>query len=124
MDQPLKPAQDQPRLHSVAPEIPVVSVEAATRWYGEKLGFPATMAMPDGGYAIVERDGAALHLFSGSAASAVSLHIFVSGLEALAAELEARGAPIAQPVTRRAWGARDFRLFDPYGNELKFTEED
>ncbi|HEX5182446.1 MAG TPA: VOC family protein [Allosphingosinicella sp.] len=107
----------------MAPEIPVASVDEAALWYAETLGFRTTMKMPGGDYAIVERDGAALHLFRGEAA-AVSLHIFVGGIEALAEELEARGAPIAQPLTRKPWGARDFRLFDPSGNELKFTEGD
>jgi predicted enzyme related to lactoylglutathione lyase len=120
MAQPLSQAQDRPRLQSVAPEIPVASVDQASRWY-EKLGFHTTMAMPDGDYAIVERDGVALHLFRGDAA-AVSLHIFVSGIEKLAEEFEARGTPIAQPLMRKPWGARDFRLLDPFGNELKFTE--
>lgn len=120
MAQPL-PRSDLPRLRSVAPEIPVASVDEASRWYGEKLGFHTTMRMPDGDYAVVERDGVALHLFSGKAAT-VSLHIFVDAIEALAEELDGRGAELAQPVTRKPWGARDFRLFDPLGNELKFTE--
>jgi uncharacterized glyoxalase superfamily protein PhnB len=121
MTQPLPLSQDRPRLRGVAPELPVSSVDAAASWYEETLGFRTAMRMPDGDYAIVERDGAALHLFRGDTA-AVSLHIFVSRIEALAEEFEARGAAIAQPLARKPWGARDFRLSDPFGNELKFTE--
>ena len=122
MAQPLPRIGNRPYLRSVAPELPAASVESASCWYEEKLGFRTTMKMPDGDYAIVERDGAALHLFSGGEAAPVSLHIFVDAIEALTEELEGRGAEIAQPVTRQPWGARDFRLLDPFGNELKFTE--
>ena len=122
MTHSLSRSPDRPRLQSVAPEIPVSSVDVATRWYEEKLGFRTTMTMSHGDYAIVERDGAALHLFVGGEAAPVSLHIFVDAIEALAEELKGRGATIAQPLTRQSWGARDFRLFDPFGNTLKFTE--
>ena len=44
------------------------------------------------------------------------------GIEALEAELRVRGAELDQPLTLKPWGNRDFRLRDPFGNQLKFTE--
>jgi catechol 2,3-dioxygenase-like lactoylglutathione lyase family enzyme len=65
-------------LTRVAPEIPVADLEEALAYYGSKLGFALEMKMPDGDYAIVERDDVALH--------------FTDAIEELHAEIEGRGA--------------------------------
>jgi uncharacterized glyoxalase superfamily protein PhnB len=80
--------------------------------------------MPEGDYAVVERDDVALHLFEDTAKSLspVSLHIFTRGLDELYAELEKRGAQVSHRIARRPWGTRDFRITDLSGNEIKFTE--
>jgi uncharacterized glyoxalase superfamily protein PhnB len=111
-----------PRLLRVAPEIPVADMSLALGWYGDRLGFRTVMTMPDMDYAIVERDGAALHLFLDADAAPVGLHIFSTGIEALESELRDGGAELDQPLMAKAWGNRDFRLRDPFGNLLKFTE--
>jgi uncharacterized glyoxalase superfamily protein PhnB len=112
-----------PRLCRAAPEIPVEDLDAALAYYSDHLGFRTRSRMPDGDYAIIQRDDVALHLFKGSAATQpASCHIFASGLDALSAELSERGARIIQPVELKPWGTRDFRVADPYGNEIKFTE--
>ena len=82
------------------------------------------MTMPAGDYAIVERDHVALHLFRDESGTrqGVSMHVFVTDLEALFTELRDRGAKILQAIVEQPWGARDFRVSDPWGNTLKFTE--
>ena len=82
------------------------------------------MQMPGGGYAIVERDGVAIHLFEDNTRShsPVGLHIFTSDLEALYSEFQKSGAHLTQEIVRKPWGNRDFRLQDDFGNEIKFTE--
>ena len=113
----------EPRLTRAAPEVPVADMETALAYYADRLGFRTTSRMPDGEYAVIERGDVALHLFSdGGTPAAISLHIFVDGLDPLAQELGARGALIAQPIERKPWGTRDFRVLDPFGNEIKFTE--
>jgi uncharacterized glyoxalase superfamily protein PhnB len=109
----------------IAPEIPVASLRASLAYYTQKLGFEVAMQMPDGGYAVIERDGVSIHLFEDARRthSPSALHIFTDELDALHAELEARGARISQPITRKPWGNRDFRVGDDSGNEIKFTEE-
>lgn len=111
-------------LMRVAPELPVTDMAAALQHYEEKLGFQVVMTMPAGDYAIVERDGVALHLFeNGSGAhSPGSIHIFADGLDELLGELQRRGARLTQPITRQPWGNRDFRVVDSSGNAIKFTE--
>ncbi len=113
-----------PRLVRVAPEIPVGNLDEALVYYRDKLGFDVVMTMPERGYAVVERDGVALHLFQDGtrSLSPVSFHIFIHGLEKLFAELRGRGAQVKQEVLRKPWGNRDFRITDPSGNEIKFTE--
>jgi uncharacterized glyoxalase superfamily protein PhnB len=113
-----------PELVRVAPEIPVADLDAAVAYYVEKLGFTLAMMLPEHGYAIVERDGVALHLFADTENhhSPASFHIFTNGLEELLAELRQRGASIRQEIARKPWGNRDFRVRDVSGNEIKFSE--
>ena len=82
------------------------------------------MEMPGGEYAIVERDGIAIHLFQDVARkhSPVGVHLFTAELEGLRDELLERGARLSQEIVRKPWGNRDFRVRDEFGNELKFTE--
>ena len=111
-------------LMRVAPELPVKSMPKALTHYERQLGFQVVMTMPEGDYAIVERDGVALHLFETKARShsPASVHIFARGLDDLHAELQARGANLTQAIVRQPWGTRDFRVVDPSGNAIKFTE--
>ena len=111
-------------LSRIAPEMPAADVRKAIGYYVEKLGFELASAIPDGEYAIVERDGVAIHLFRSEEGrhSGVAAHVFLDEIEGLYAELAARGAEITQGIERKPWGNRDFRVRDLDGNELKFTE--
>jgi uncharacterized glyoxalase superfamily protein PhnB len=113
-----------PKLARAAPEIPVINMDEALAYYASNLGFRIAMSMPGGDYAIVERDAVALHLFSDriNPHSPVSVHIFTEGLDALAREFHQGGAHVTQEIVRQPWGTRDFRVTDPNGNLLKFTE--
>ena len=82
------------------------------------------MVMPEGDYAIVERDDVSLHLFRKVSQTQTpgSVHIFASGLDDLFGELQSRGARLIQPIVRQPWGNRDFRAEDLSGDVIKFTE--
>lgn len=110
------------RISRVAPELPVHDMQRALTFYEQKLGFEIAVRIP--GYAIVERDGVAMHLFQNGATEhrPVGVHIFTADLEELCAELRQRGAHLSQEIERKPWGNRDFRIEDESGNELKFTE--
>jgi uncharacterized glyoxalase superfamily protein PhnB len=112
------------KLSRIAPELPVSNMETSIGYYQHKLGFELTLRMPSQDYAIVERDEVAIHLFKDDVRhhSPVGLHIFTPDLEALHKELMQRGAHLSQPIVRKPWGNRDFRVRDDFGNELKFTE--
>ena len=113
-----------PNLMRVAPELPVGDMVESLQHYEQKLGFRAVMTMSDGDYAIVERDDIALHLFRDPTGtqSPASVHVFVTGLDDLHAELQRRGAQLTQGIARKPWGTRDFRVVDASGNAIKFTE--
>lgn len=110
------------RLSRLAPELPAADMRTSIRYYVERLGFNLALEME--GYAIVERDGVAIHLFDdvNQEHTPVGVHIFTRDLDELFAEFDARGAKVAQPIEAKPWGNREFRLLDAFGNELKFTE--
>jgi uncharacterized glyoxalase superfamily protein PhnB len=103
------------KLTRVALELPVTNMAQALQHYDKQLGFDVVMTMPTGDYAIVERDGVALHLYEDASGAATlgSIHIFVDGLDDLEAELQNRGAQFTQTIVRKPWGNRDFRVVDP-----------
>jgi uncharacterized glyoxalase superfamily protein PhnB len=111
-------------LSRIAPELPVADLRQAIDYYEHKLGFQAVMELPESAYAIVERDGIAIHLFQDALRthSPVGVHIFTDALDELEDELRRRGALVVQSIVRKPWGNRDFRVNDDSGNELKFTE--
>src|SRR5204863_1734162 len=113
-----------PKLARIAPEIPVSNLRDSIEYYEKQLGFAVVMQMPEGDYAIVERDDVAIHLFERGRQehSPVSVHIFTDGLDELHAELGQRGARVSQGILQKPWGNRDFRVLDRSGNEIKFTE--
>jgi len=112
-----------PTLARIAPELPVNNIEHAVHYYERKLGFKVATWIPESEYAIVERDGVAIHLFADqSRRSAIGVHIFTSDLEQLFAEMQQNGAEITQAIEQKPWGNREFRVRDEFGNELKFTE--
>ncbi len=111
-----------PTLTRIAPELPVANLAQSIAYYEAKLGFQTALTMPERNYAVVERDKVAIHLFQTAEGKTGSLHVFTEGVDELYTELKGRGARITQPVTLKPWGARDFRVLDDSGNELKFTE--
>ena len=75
-------------------------------------------------YACLCRDEVALHLAASKLAKRPTgqsaLSIFVDDVDALHAELAARGAWIIVLPADRAYGMRDFNVLDPDGNVLVF----
>ena len=107
----------------VAPELAVDDLAASLSHYEDSLGFRMVMMMPEGDHAIVERDDIALHLYRDDRrAQAQSIHVFVNGLDQLFAELAQKGARVTHGIARKPWGNREFRIADPSGNTIKFTE--
>jgi uncharacterized glyoxalase superfamily protein PhnB len=111
------------RLARISPELPASNLPAALAFY-EKLGFSPATETTQRDYAIVERDGIALHLFEDKLhrSAPMGVHLFTPDLAELYEEFADRGLHFSQKIERKPWGNRDFRIKDDFGNELKFTE--
>lgn len=119
-------------LKSATPVLFVRDVTDAASWWRDRLGFAIDFLHGEPPfYGSVSRDGACLHLrfvhapnFAALAAQEESLilaTIEVSDATALFAEVETRGAEIAQKLTKQAWGGTDFHVRDPDGNVVSFV---
>ena len=115
------------------PVLHVTDVEASLRFYIERLGFTSSWRFDDDGrtrVAQVDRQGCALILSDqwpqkvGKGLMFISLNVepatreaAVAALNALRAELEAKGAPVKDG----SWGYRLLVVDDPDGNQLFFN---
>lgn len=127
---PRKPG-GPPVLQSVTPVLMVRDVRAAAEWYCDRLGFGVDFLHGHPPfYGAVSRDGVCLHLRFVHAPNFGALAEVEGGLilatieavnvKALFADVQARGAEIAQKLTRQAWGETDFHVRDLDGNVIAF----
>ncbi len=131
-----------PRLGQTIPALPVCSVADAVVFYRERMGF--AVVHEDGGFAIVARDSAEIHLWGASdegwrtrgdfvtrpvrsgaesfIAGTASCRVAVEGVDELYAELRAAGV-LHSPSTvveDTGYGTREFPALDDDGNLLSF----
>jgi catechol 2,3-dioxygenase-like lactoylglutathione lyase family enzyme len=132
-----------PNLTRTIPALPVGSMEAAVAFYRDRLGFD--VLHHDGGFAVVCRDEAVLHLWESAdvswrgrpdfadnplcsgaesfIAGTASCRIETDGVDELYDEL--RAADVLHPVSRDGvddtdFGTREFAVLDTDGNLLTF----
>jgi catechol 2,3-dioxygenase-like lactoylglutathione lyase family enzyme len=133
-----------PKLSQTIPALPARNVGASTAFYRDRLGFE--VLHHDGGFAVLRRDEAVLHLWeagdeswsgrdtverpvrSGAEsfiAGTASCRILVEGVDELYAELRAQD--VLHPVSRAGvddteFGTREFATLDPDGNLVTFFQ--
>jgi catechol 2,3-dioxygenase-like lactoylglutathione lyase family enzyme len=138
----VNPEADAPiRLESVVPQFTVPDVARTAEYYRDVLGFriagywdgtrSSLVTEPPPVFGIVGRDQ--IQVFfnradgssprTGRAAGAYDAYLCVRGLEALAAELRARGADILDGPEIRSYGQRELVVRDCNGLILAFGEE-
>jgi catechol 2,3-dioxygenase-like lactoylglutathione lyase family enzyme len=129
-------------LAQTIPALPVRDASRAVEFYRDELGFD--VVHHDGGFAVLKRDGAEVHLWEASdeswrertsdespvrsgaesfIAGTASCRIATEGVDELHGELRERG--ILHPVSRDGvdetdFGTREFAALDPDGNLLTF----
>ncbi|MFG1393254.1 bleomycin resistance protein [Xanthobacter agilis] len=106
----------------LCPTFPAADPEASAAWYQDRLGFVVKFTME--GYAIVGRDEVEIHFWrcaDKAIAEATSVYVRVDDIDAMRAELvrAADGGRISE-VADRDWGMREFYVWDPDGNLLRF----
>jgi catechol 2,3-dioxygenase-like lactoylglutathione lyase family enzyme len=109
------------RITKACPLFAASDVTKAAEWYRDKLGFKIANLYPDYGYAIVQRDDIEIHFWKcddrniAENTSAYFRPDDIDGLHAAMAKARDGGR-----VADRAWGMREFYVWDPDGNLLKF----
>jgi catechol 2,3-dioxygenase-like lactoylglutathione lyase family enzyme len=132
------------RLGQTIPALPVLDAAAAVDFYREQLGFEAVHH--DGGFAVLSRDDAVVHLWQASdeswrergsierpvrsgaesfIAGTASCRIRVDGVDDLYEEL--RRSDVLHPVSKDSvsdtdFGTREFATLDQDGNLLTFFQ--
>src|SRR5215467_12041049 len=122
-NKPMSASQEhQPSLDFIAPRSLVRDMEQALAFYGQ-LDFVTTYH--DDGFAIVERDGVALHFNASDDEEpphdSLLGWIGVTNIETLYQQYVPSGA-IQSPLQVQPWGMKEFSLFDPDRHLLIFGE--
>ena len=117
---------------ALAPPIPVLritSLAAAKEFYVDFLGFKFDWGheepQPSEPYAQVSRNGVQLHLAHSNAGGQPASLLFrdMTGLDALHRELSERQGKFAPtPICFTPYDSREFEVADPFGNHLRFWE--
>ena len=121
----------------IAPVLGVRNVQGAVDYYTGMLGFECPggvfegVAPGEGGvYAVVRRGEIEIHLqirrrplsAPGREGIETDTYVFVSGVDALFEEFQAKGVVIHRAPENSAYGLRDFAIEDPEGHRLVFGE--
>ena len=115
-------------LDKTTPILRIFDEAKARQFYLDYLGFAVVFehrfepGMPL--YMGIARSGCVLHLSEhhGDASPGAALRIEAADIDALHAELCAKGCANARPqVQSMPWGTRDMTLTDPFSNRLTFT---
>ena len=103
----------------------VSDIAKSIEHYCDVLGFTVTFEYGTPTfYACLCRDDVALHLLAGHKAKRLpgngAICVFVRDVDAVHAELAARGANVIKPPQNYDYGMRDFDVVDLDGNQLTF----
>ena len=113
------------------PILRIFSVDKAKEFYFDYLGFALDWehrfadALPL--YMQVSRGGLCLHLSEhhGDACPGSTVFVRMRGVETLYRELAAKAYGYLRPGVEQApWGARVMEVTDPFGNRIRFNEDD
>ena len=113
------------------PVLHVSSSAAAEQFYCRGLGFRVQFAYRPGGpaadpcYMGLTRDGVWLHLssFPGDGVAGGVVYLAVEDVDALHAELVAKGVAIDSGPVDQTWGNREMYVRDPDRNGIRFIRE-
>src|ERR1700716_57461 len=99
-------------LGAVVPILPVADLATSVAYYVDQLGFE--LQWQSDPMASVKRGGASIMLCDGDQGHAGTwLWISTTDVDALYAELEARGARLRHAPANYPWGSRECQVMDP-----------
>jgi catechol 2,3-dioxygenase-like lactoylglutathione lyase family enzyme len=119
-DEPCRPRPTM--VQRALPEFPCDDLAAAIAHYRDVLGFNINYA--DEYVGVMDRDRVTVLLLPRSPrhSGIGSAYFYVEDADALYAELKVRGALVQGEPLSHPWGLRDFTVFDPEGNQLRFGQ--
>ena len=102
----------------------VADMATALAYYRDKLGFTVSFAWEEPPrYVCLCLGDAAIHLNSYVPPAGPShVCIFCNGIDALYAQIKARGVAVTEPLQDQPYGMRDFVVTDPDGHRLVFGQ--
>jgi predicted enzyme related to lactoylglutathione lyase len=112
-------------LISVRPNLEVAELGPTVACLREVLGFQVDVEEEAMGLVLLHRDAVGVAVVRSprpAANETTAGYIGVTGVEALHAEVQARGAKIVAALTDHPWGLRDFVVEIPGGHRLAFGE--
>ena len=110
------------RIGHAVPIFRVQDLDASISYYVERLGF--AVQWRDDPLASVGRDRMSLMLSAGDQGEPGTwIWVATSDVDALYAELQARGAALRHPPTNYPWGSRECQITDLDGHVLRFGSE-
>ena len=117
-----KAPQSERGLRTIMPELPLTDVPAGVAYYRDVLGFTVNYAQHDLG--VMDRDKTRLLLIARTPrhTGIGSCYFYVYDVDALHAELAAKGANLQGEPVSHPWGLREFKVLDPEGNQLSFAQ--
>jgi catechol 2,3-dioxygenase-like lactoylglutathione lyase family enzyme len=111
------------------PVLQVADVQASEAFYTDVLGFSSHGIWGDPpAFCIVQRGDVTLALDRALDGSVPlnqywAAYLYVTEVDALCAELKAKGAEIAREIEDTEYGCRDFDIRDPDGHLIAFGED-
>ncbi len=110
----------------VSPVLVVSDVNASVAYFKDVLGFDVmfTFGEPTE-YGATTRGDVQIHLskdYLGGRVGKGGCYISMLGVDAIYAELKAKGVTIVEDIATRPYGMRDFYIADPDGNTIGFGE--
>jgi predicted enzyme related to lactoylglutathione lyase len=120
-DRPVPPAPP-PNLERALPILPLDDVAAGVAYYRDVLGFRINYQQHDLG--VMDRDDITVLLAARTERhkGIGSMYVYVRDVDALYAELRAKGANVQGEPVSHPWGLRDFGIVDPEENEVRFGQ--
>ena len=107
------------------------SARQAEAFYCDKLGFRKYSEYrpkedsEDPCYMTFIREGTWVHVssFPGDGVVGTAVYLIVDNVDKLFKELTSREVTIDMEPTTQSWGTREMYIRDPFGNQIRFTQE-
>jgi uncharacterized glyoxalase superfamily protein PhnB len=121
------------RLTGISPVLLVASIERAVAYYRDRLGFECRAIGDPPDFATADRDDATILLSLTTEPDRIvpnwrivdrlwDAYIRVDDVDAVYAEVQARGAAIDYPIGDTPYGFREFGVQDPDGHDIAIGE--